>query len=35
MTIASSIMGQDYISPDTFRIGASKLMDELIKELGF
>ncbi len=35
MTIASSIMGQDYISPDTFRIGASKLMDELISELGF
>ncbi len=35
MVIASSIMGDGYINPDNFRIGASKLMDELIKELGY
>ncbi len=35
MVIASSIMGADYLKPDYFRIGASKLMDDLIKELGY
>lgn len=34
MNIAKSIMGREFLVPETFRIGASKLMDELVKELG-
>ncbi len=35
IVIANSIMGPEFLTPKTFRIGASKLMDELIKEMGY
>ncbi len=35
IVLANSIMGKDYIDSATFRIGASKLIDEIIKELGY
>ena len=34
MTLARAIMGWNAIRPDTFRIGASSLLDDLIRALG-
>lgn len=31
MELAASIMGRDWVEPATFRIGASKLVDEIVK----
>lgn len=31
LALADNIMGRDWVSPDTFRIGASKLLDEILK----
>ncbi|MEQ1790288.1 MAG: hypothetical protein ABL857_07585, partial [Rickettsiales bacterium] len=32
--LADRIMGREWVTPDTFRIGASKLVDEIVKEMG-
>ena len=31
VALADQILGHDYVTPDTFRIGASKLVDEILK----
>lgn len=31
VALADKILGHDYVTPDTFRIGASKLVDEILK----
>jgi len=31
--LADTIMGRDFLTPTTFRIGASKLLDEIMKEM--
>lgn len=33
LTIVNHVLGQDWLTPDYFRIGASQLMDDLVKEI--
>jgi deoxyribose-phosphate aldolase len=32
VALAEQILGKDWVTPDTFRIGASKLVDEIIEK---
>lgn len=34
LALADQIMGYEWVSPDTFRIGASRLIDEMLKDVG-
>lgn len=34
MALTDLIMGKEWLSPETFRIGASKLLDEMVSEMG-
>jgi deoxyribose-phosphate aldolase len=33
LQLAENIMGHDWVTPGTFRIGASKLVDEMMKAM--
>lgn len=33
MTIVNHVLGSEWLNPDYFRIGASQLMDDVVKEI--